>query len=386
MDTLFPSAMNLAFGGIGALMAIAITFFPFQAPRGTTAWHKSPKVRALLYAGGGGALVTFFGDLKKIIGPNTEIDTATLFAAYCISFVFVFILISVVQILFINFKVIGGRNLPSTAKSRMTHLLTDFLYYGYPYYTQQYNEALAAGLEEKIEALESQFEARNFALALALQHYDHHRKDPNSHWTHTGIGLILNEACAVVRQAAPRGCPQPLDIRANYMLAKPYPTDGPDGNGSISFAFDDLERYSQVLRLERYNDDTDLQLMLPIDLDSESNKILPGAPEVFQSPDSLVSFVDINSPDLFKDKDGIPEDTKKNIVNYFADMKYLSFMSIKLKLGDNLLGVLNIETNQTNMFGPEYESGDITNLAESLQPYAIVLSLFILPNELEKPE
>lgn len=369
-----PDVIFLLIGG-----ALGV-FYGFDGWRGSTEnipLKNSPRVKNFLWAIGG-AFFIVIADLKSVI-PQLNKQRALL--AYLLAFA----ALSVLTILawgigiFLKFTWIRFFDRDRLPAPPFTPF-ADYLRYGYEFHNTQYREAL-----KRKEIREDQF-LRAFLpsyirqLSYAITAVYSYRKSPDINKKREVETSILRSLCAVVAEYY--GKQANLEVNANYMVAFHKSLIDRAILDRLRFAFGDMGRYEFFLALSEYAEDRGREnFILPVE-NRNSPKAqrlsLPGAPLAFVRNNTEI-VDDVGKIRYGKD---IPSEVIGEMSEYFTNKNFRSFGSINIAGGGKQLGVVNVESNFTHVFGKtQAQKKEIVAL---LHPFCSLLAFVITPNEIER--
>ncbi len=165
-----------------------------------------------------------------------------------------------------------------------------------------------------------------------------------------------------------------LTMAVNYMRAQPAAAAGEANWNALRFGHGKKEDYQYLLILEQYADDaTPPPFVLPVwKSDGGQEHVLPGAPQAFfNRGDVLVN-------DTQKDLEfprGVPAATGKAISDYFRQKSLKSFLSMAIISHGAVCGVLNVDANQTGVFGRDKQAQE--EIIKMLKPFCHLLGFLI---------
>ncbi len=177
-------------------------------------------------------------------------------------------------------------------------------------------------------------------------------------------------------------------VRANLMIAHETSTCAPEELQRLKqitkfLGFGrDLDSYQYILELVAwgYSDpEVPPALALPVEDPSQpegKRRLLPGAPLAFALDDDFViqntrkisELAKTVSPDL-------DTDVLKNLQDYFGSKRMQSFACLVLHMEKSKVAVLNVQSNETEIFGPE--NADKETMTKSIEHYRYCLEYLI---------
>lgn len=180
-----------------------------------------------------------------------------------------------------------------------------------------------------------------------------------------------------------------LSISASLMI--PAPTAEfckPEGRFQEAVHFADPLRnhdtYSCVLRLTVASDplpNVPAEFVLPVDTDGD--RLLFGSPRAFATgAESVVA----NTGDIGHIKKlltGQPESVVSQVVEFLDKQNYKSLASLPLRLSERRVGVITIQSNQTDIFGKNERNA--AEIKRYIGPLMDILAILSLP-QATKPE
>jgi hypothetical protein len=350
-------------------------FYGFDGWKGSTKnlpLKNSPRVKSFLWAIGA-AFFVFIADVKRVF-PDLNKERALL--AYLTAFFVSSFLTIMVWGLSILVKFAWIRRFDTSKYPGPPFTpFADYIRYGYEYHYTQYCEAL-----KRQEAREEQY-LRTFlpsyitqlSYAIAATHSYRESRDPGQ--KRQVEVSILQSIIAVVREYY--GKVPELEVNANYMVAYRKDIVTPDMLACTKFAFGDPKRYEFFLALAEYGQDRGREnFVLPVENKNNRGAIkscLPGAPLAFLMNDTAI----VDDVAKIRYSKGIPAETIDEISTYFEGKNFRSFGSLNIAGAGKQLGVVNVESNQTHVFGrTQKQKKEITSF---LHPFCSLLAFVIAP-------
>jgi hypothetical protein len=114
---------------------------------------------------------------------------------------------------------------------------------------------------------------------------------------------------------------------------------------AVEFA-ENGHQYPGYLRLE-YTTKAHANIVVPFELKSDHDRLLPGAPEAFVLKEPVI----INDTSRLRFRGNTPTRSTDAMKNYLARQEFNSFASFPILHGENVVGVLNIDARPTDVFG-----------------------------------
>ena len=195
------------------------------------------------------------------------------------------------------------------------------------------------------------------------------------------IDEIFTSVASVVRRRAGEPAPR---IALNYLALRPF-ADVPEARrADLLFTFGDVRRYAYVLALRRRHDGTGEEplgqpLLIPVDAAASGpSQLLPGAPQLVHG----LEHVMIETRRLAF-ATGVPEETRLRVAAFFRALRCRSVLSLRLVVGSAVVGVLNIESSQTNMVGQGDEA--VEDILTIVKPFAAILAYVVEQDENVRP-
>lgn len=208
--------------------------------------------------------------------------------------------------------------------------------------------------------------------AIAALQDVHTYNDQQLHQTQTKILKLIT---AVVLLFSPEA--EGLGLSANLMQYGPIElhSAGDKFAGSVFFA-DPVRAagsYAGVLSVTAWSSPPEVappDFSLPVDKDPA--RVLFGAPRTFVSGKEIVIPNIHNQKEINKALRGQPDIVRDAIHTFFARQKYKSFMSIAVENADEIIAVLNIQADQTNVFGNPARQ---TEMKRFIDPFCSILGI-----------
>jgi len=148
--------------------------------------------------------------------------------------------------------------------------------------------------------------------------------------------------------------------------------DIPNKRDKVKFC-DNILQYSDFLELE-YSTTNDgvIGLVLPIGTKKKGKKsdniLLPGAPTSFRDDEPLI----VDNTSKIGYNSNIASNLKAEIDKYFEHKNYMSFACINLKKKQDIVGVLNIDSDKVGFFGKTKE--EKSEILQLIYPFACLIS------------
>ena len=155
-----------------------------------------------------------------------------------------------------------------------------------------------------------------------------------------------------------------LGINANFMLSEGISGHSSDGKFADHVYFWDPQRtadtYSSVLCIRAWADPPQIApLNFSIPVDKDPQRVLFGAPRTFTSGQEIVIPNIHDRKEVNKQLKGQPEVVCDTVHAFFISQKYKTFMSIAVKNSDKIVAVLNLQADQTGVFGNRNKQAEI---------------------------
>lgn len=168
-----------------------------------------------------------------------------------------------------------------------------------------------------------------------------------------------------------------LGINANLMLDEVISKHSSGGKFSDHVYFSDPQRtadtYSSILCIRAWAEPpriAPLDFSVPIDKDPQ--RVLFGAPRTFTSGKETVIPNIHDRKEVSKQLKGQPEVVCDAIHAFFVRQKYKTFMSIAVKNSDKIVAVLNLQADQTGVFGNRNKQAEIRRF---IDPFCTILGI-----------
>ena len=118
------------------------------------------------------------------------------------------------------------------------------------------------------------------------------------------------------------------------------------------------------------------EFALPVDCDSDY--LLPGAPRAFHNKQLQVLADTLDDKELDKQMPKHATEAKRQLRNYFEthEKNFRSFFSLPLLVNENVVGVLNVQSQETDILGINNEHG--ADLELCLRPFCALLAALIV--------
>jgi|ERR1700674_51640 len=360
---------------VGAAMGFLYAVSGYGVSGNTTSSLKdNPRITNLVWIATV-ALTGLIGDWEKLAN-DTTITKAYVTSAYLTSVLSV-ALLTIFVIAFIIY-VSRKRDLAVDAKrGRMTasQLMSLYVHSGFPAYfaeiqrekEEERKETATVALEAKVRQYRSKGCA-DLAAAISAQFSAFSSLSTNASDAarNSAVDSLFANMLTVVAQQTML---EREDHDINYMLALPFAENYEKYKDILIFNFDPPESYNHILVLQRYAGRASAQdFGLPVH--KMKSKALPGAPAAYA--DKSAKYVQRDKFDEQFSKLLNPEQ-RKVILAYFESQPFQSFLSLPIFSQDKIVGVVNVESKQSN-FGPDSPQG---NLAITLYPFCMLLGTML---------
>jgi len=197
------------------------------------------------------------------------------------------------------------------------------------------------------------------------------RDDPTA--MKRAVAMLLKAIVATVRaQPGYNGA----EIYANIMTPVPHnsiPRDAFHDTVLFTYRKDEPSMYATILHMwewDRTGHGCTSEVYLPVHIDK--NQILFGAPRAWYNSNTehIKQTKQIkSSSERLKNQ---PHAVKLAVAEYFAEMPFLSFISIGLKVDYDKVGVLTIQSSKENVAGDDRQ--DEIELMQRIQPFCALLA------------
>jgi hypothetical protein len=363
--------LDIVFVLLGCAMGVFYGFYGWRGSVKDVDIKDSPRWKNLrwVFAVAAG---TFFADLKAVVPTAEKGRLLELYAIgfFLSGFLFIFFWAVVIAINFLYMRFFDRDNLPPEPFSPVA----DYIFYGYSYYRARYEAAIEALRNDQFEQYKRNVQtflpSYVQQLASAIAAVEGHKAASGE----TERAKIAKEILRSIRgvvvsyQQKTAG----VEINANYMEVIPkakFPVGDWD---KVRFHFGDKERYPHFLALQGYAEDIETEdFILPVEdkNDTKHSKLaLPGAPQAFMKGGGPI-FVD--DTENIHYPPGLPKEVVAQMQSYFKEKAFRSFVSIAIFGGGAKLGVVNVDSNKTRIFGPSGEQQD--QIKTVLAPFCILL-------------
>jgi hypothetical protein len=244
-------------------------------------------------------------------------------------------------------------------RGRAGELMMDYVHFGYRYYRTKLDQIEKDASEDSDVAKALSALGVGLSSVMAATALD--RAEPRRVVREKFIDEVLTSIESTVKLFAD-GQPD-LELSTNYMarLAHDKLKDAVP-----LFVERPLAAYSGFLVLRRYRDGSGANVCIPLELDSQSATLLPGAPmSVAECEATLLD------PRKLRFRDGVSTLVQEKVRDYFRDASYASVLSVPLIWEREVVGVVNIESNQVDLVnrGPDM----IRRIGQALGPYSVAL-------------
>jgi hypothetical protein len=352
---------------LGSAMGV---FYGFDGWRGTVKdvdFWKSPRAKNFLWVAGGGFL-TFITDLKSLDG---NADKQRLLLAYLTGFLVLgaLVVLGWGLLISVKFALLSWRH-PASYPQPPFSPFFDYLQYGYEYHRTEYSEALTHKAEVDIQHVKAFLPsyARKITLGMAAINSPgltpERRKDV--------AVQILNYICEVVTEYSGG---HEIDVNANYMIAYHKSVFPPELCPSLVFSFGNAERYEFYLALDEYARAVGREsFVVPVEGKAVQDWLrmsLPGAPLAFLKNVTVV----VDDTQKIKYAKLLPKGITQALDSYFETKEFRSFASLNIVRRGKQLGILNVESNRTRVFGRTSE--EKKEFSSLLHPFCLLLGELI---------
>lgn len=344
---------------IGTVMGFLFATSGFADQGKSDDLSKNPRVKNLIWLIGAGGAV-FLADWKIMSGGGVD---PALRGQLVFAYVAAAVVLAVVTIAFISAIIYlsvraAARHNPAL-RDYAGELVVQYVSFGLrAYRTLRAEFEIKAG--ESLSAAEalrtsgSTLSILFAAVALDRKQSDHRLRDQF-------IDQTLEAIEDTVKLFAPKGAD--LQLQTNYMVR--VPQDGLNGLAP-HFAPDPLDSYEAFLILRRYRQGGNPPVALPICKPQPPRSQLPGAPmAVVTQRACLLNTAKVTF------KPGVPAKVQKDIRAFFRDVHYASVLSLPIIWDREVIGVVNIESDQVDLVGRGADM--VARIGSALAPYSVVL-------------
>ena len=348
------STANPAYA-LGTLVGFAVgVFYGLDGWRGSVEdldLKDSPRMKNLVWVLGG-AVVSFFGDIKAI---DATAQKPLLLLYYFAAVLAGAILVVVPWAVIVFLQSVFGKDSRAIGYG-IGDAISDYFYYGYRYYRRRKDDLKDAN-REKLQRY--YLEQITYSITVAGSQISEEQRL-------NAATNILRLMVAVVQDYR-RGNPSSSKIRANLMLVRDCT---PENRGELHFA-EDPGAVKQFLELVVYENTERGKFFLPLPPGSDSEAALPGAPFAFLSEAPVI--VDDTSKIEIANK--VPEKVRQNIDSYFSSKQrsFKSFASLRVIGAGSPIGVVNVESADPFVFGETED--DKRRMSEYLLPFCSVFGI-----------
>jgi len=340
---------NPVYAGALLLGVILGIFFGFDGWRGSpqeTDLSDSPRVRGMIWVLTV-ALTTVIGDVHSLDADARKPIVLLLYMAG--------VVVGAVTVVVGWGVFVGVSHLRSSisADYPLTHAMGDYLFYGYRYYDREREK------RDRLRRLHARyFEQVAYAIAAVMPHDGAQPRDT--------ARQILGIVTTVVRKYHGN---DELPIRSNLMRVSPCGIE--DAVYRRLKFVEGTAAIKECLELITYDDERAVDLVLPIPADGDRAKALPGAPLAFLG--RSVEIVDDTGTIQFPS--GLPEAIRQAQKTYFSQHGFRSFASLCVVAKGRVVGVANIESDETHVFGRTDE--DKARLAKYVLPFCSAFGILL---------
>ncbi len=275
-------------------------------------------------------------------------------------------LVIIFQGTFIFFSVRSRAKTEPEFRGRSVEFLLDYIAYGFAYYKEALKEAdrnLAANLDP-LSALGE----LGSVVSTVIVHSAVARDGFNKELLYTGIDQSLTAIESTIQVM--RGKTHDLKLKSNYMVLVPADKLGT----SQSLFLENGTVYEKLLAFRRYKDGVRLEIALPIERDARSLHVLPGAPSCVT--ERAATHINIKKLEF---REGVSDGIKEQVAEYFRNASYSSVLSIPLIWGQELIGVVNIESSEIDIVGRGPDC--IEAIGKALSPHCLILGELVHHHE-----
>ncbi len=319
------------------------TFYGFDGWRGSpqeTDISESPRVRGLIWVLTV-ALTTVIGDIHSL---DADAKKPIVLLLYIVG---VAIGAIVVVVGWGAFVAISHFRSSISGDYPFAQAFGDYLFYGYRYYDRE------RASKDRLRKLHAQyFQQVAYTIAAVRPQLTNSQQCEIAR-------RILGIITTVVRKYhGDDGLP----IRSNLMRVRTC-ANGDALYQRLKFVDGTSTDIKKCLELITYEEEGAVDLVLPIPPIVASDKALPGAPLAFVR--RTAEIVDDTSAIVFPA--GLPDAVRDSQKRYFAEQSFRSFASLCVVANGQVVGVANIESDSTHVFGRTKE--DKESLAKYLLPF-----------------
>jgi hypothetical protein len=297
-------------------------------------------------------------DWKLIVSAEVPPDRGSMFATYlaCALFAALIGLMGNAALIYFDLRRRAARY--PMLHSHALGLIQDYLTYGYAHYRERRDKIVQGIAAEAVSPVSLSKFGKALATLVGITALDRSSANPPRD---TFIDQTLDAIEQTVRLFSTQG--DRLTLCCNYMA---YVSGDKLGGAAPRFVDESLESYAGFLVLRRYRDDRKAPICLPIERPDRPRRVLPGAPTCVFSR----SACHINT-DRVAFEPGVPQRIKTEVKEFFRDASYVSVLSVPLTWEREVVGVVNIESNQIDIIG----RGDdmVQQIGEALAPISLLL-------------
>jgi hypothetical protein len=351
---LFKWALDNPLYGLGILLGLALgIFYGFDGWRGSTEeleLSQSPRVKNLLWVLTG-ALTTIVGDIRAV---DESAKKPVLLLVYCAAVLAGAVTVVLVWGMIVAIDTIGARK-DFGLRYAVVDALGDYFFFGYRKYRER-KVWIASKQSFHREYLEQL--ANSIAAAGA---------DTGKEKRLEFVRNILRSMTAVVLEY--RGRESRGKIRSNLMLVRPCTGDR---EKQVRFRAEG-EAIEECLELVTYHNEEIHDVVLPLPRGGRRELAIPGAPAAVAANCPVV--VDDTEKIIFPET--TPDRQKAEIKAYFNSKLPLfkSFASLCVVGKGRVLGVVNIDCSEKNIFGRDDD--EKAEIIRNLLPFCMALGILI---------
>jgi hypothetical protein len=342
---------NPVYAGALLLGVLLGAFYGFDGWRGSpqdTELSESPKVKGMIWVLTV-ALTTVIGDVHAL---DAQARKPIVFLLYLAGVIAGAVVVVVGWGIFILVAHVRGS---ISADYPITQVMGDYLYYGYRYYDRE------RAKKDRAKKFQAPYFQQVAYVVTAV------RPGLGDAQLRETARLILGAVTAVVRKY--HGDEQ-LPIRSNLMRVGTC-ANGDDRYQRLQFLDGKPVDITQCLELVTYDDERSTSLLLPIPPDRNQEKALPGAPLAFLK--GTAEIVDDTRAVTFPA--GLPEGVRQAQIQYFNQHRFRSFASLCVVAKGRVVGVANVESDSTCVFGTTDE--DKAYLTNCLLPFCSAFGILL---------
>lgn len=343
-------------------------FYGFEGWRGSVkniSIKDSPRFKNMVWVLGAGA-AAFITDFKAV---DKQADRGELLLIYAIGF-FAAAFVTIAGwgvVLFFKFWWLG-RTRPQSVPPEPFSPIFDYFWYGFAYHHERYEAALEGERRNDFRRYRAYIQVYADQISLAIAAASH-AEDQSSARREVAREILKSIRAVVI--AYHEKLPN-LEINTNYMKAiSANQLSGADWERVRFYDKKDKGRYEYFLALSEYAVQQSIEdFILPVENRNNpesARRVLPGAPEAFLK----THYVAVPDTRKITYPAGVPKAIIAEIKSYFEAKTFRSFGSIPIIANGRRVGVVNVDSNELNVFGAS--DGETEEIVTLLSPFCVLL-------------